>query len=192
MAVHSIDALAMLWNMKTPWTVDTITPRHWYSGKRVWGRGGWFKKDFGAMKWSGCQLEWCWRKAKSKADRTIARTHYLPFAVAVMFATTVASRGSHPAALFHTVRGPRDTGKIPTAAHCAVAGQFAEKISCIHLELDSELIVQNRELQVHPSSPVLWGAFQLIQSEDVDRILRNVRPTYCMLDPCPLWLIKAT
>ncbi|XP_066477595.1 galactose-3-O-sulfotransferase 2 [Tiliqua scincoides] len=41
-------------------------------------------------------------------------------------------------------------------------------------------------------TPLSWtDHFLLVQPEDVDRLLWSVRPSACLLDPCPAWLIRA-
>ncbi|KAF7247075.1 putative RNA-directed DNA polymerase from transposon BS [Varanus komodoensis] len=40
-----------------------------------------------------------------------------------------------------------------------------------------------------PSGPKLMDEFQLLRPDDVDKALGRVRPTTCLLDPCPSWLI---
>lgn len=61
---------------------------------------------------------------------------------------------------------------------------FASKINCIHLELDSELVMQNWTEQRCPSGLILLEVFHFVQSEDMNRILGKVRQN------CPLGLIK--
>ncbi|KAF7246415.1 Serine/threonine-protein kinase RIO3 [Varanus komodoensis] len=47
-----------------------------------------------------------------------------------------------------------------------------------------------RETPMPPSGPELLDEFQLLRPDDVDKVLGRVRPTTCLLDPCPSWLIK--
>lgn len=37
----------------------------------------------------------------------------------------------------------------------------------------------------------LWDAFQFIKSKDMDKILAEVRPTFCTFNPCPSGLVKS-
>uniref|UniRef100_A0A803THP9 ribonuclease H n=1 Tax=Anolis carolinensis TaxID=28377 RepID=A0A803THP9_ANOCA len=41
-----------------------------------------------------------------------------------------------------------------------------------------------------PACPVLLDSFQLVELEDMDKILGEARPTTCILDPCPSWLVR--
>ncbi|KAF7253873.1 putative RNA-directed DNA polymerase from transposon BS [Varanus komodoensis] len=41
-----------------------------------------------------------------------------------------------------------------------------------------------------PSNPQLIDEFQLLRPDDVDKVLGQVHPTTCLLDPCPSWLLK--
>lgn len=58
--------------------------------------------------------------------------------------------------------------------------------------LDSRLplSMQCEDVQGHLACPDPWTSFQLIQAEDVDRILGGVRPVSCVLDLSPSWLIQ--
>lgn len=67
--------------------------------------------------------------------------------------------------------------------HCQETEENPSLVGCV--------FVQSRTLdslcRTRKCSAFLWDASQLIQPENVDRILGKVRPTYCMLAFCPLW-----
>ncbi|CAI7935045.1 Hypothetical predicted protein [Podarcis lilfordi] len=67
---------------------------------------------------------------------------------------------------------------------------FADQVSLIPEEVDST-VEAGRESAKVLSSQVVWDQFQSVTPEDVDRLLGRVKPTTCLLDPCPSWLIKA-
>ncbi|KAF7247841.1 CUB and sushi domain-containing protein 1, partial [Varanus komodoensis] len=80
----------------------------------------------------------------------------------------------------------------PSKARCDdFAEHFREKIAQIRHELDSTIDSEVlRETPTLPSGPELLDEFQLLRPDDVDKVLGRVRPTTCLLDPCPSWLIK--
>lgn len=47
------------------------------------------------------------------------------------------------------------------------------------------------DVPISSVSPDLWNSFQLVEPEGVDKILWHVRPSACLLVPCPTWLIKS-
>ncbi|KAF7253476.1 RNA-directed DNA polymerase from mobile element jockey [Varanus komodoensis] len=68
---------------------------------------------------------------------------------------------------------------------------FREIIDQIRHELDSTIESDSTgEVTMMPSSPQLMDEFQLLLPDDVDKVLGQVHPTTCLLDPCPSWLIK--
>ncbi|KAF7246241.1 RNA-directed DNA polymerase from mobile element jockey [Varanus komodoensis] len=77
-------------------------------------------------------------------------------------------------------------------AHCDdFAKNFREKIAQIRHELDSTSDSEvSGEIPMPPPGPKLMDEFQLLQPDDVDKVLGRVRPTTCLLDPCPSWLIN--
>ncbi|KAF7239025.1 Heparan-alpha-glucosaminide N-acetyltransferase [Varanus komodoensis] len=49
-----------------------------------------------------------------------------------------------------------------------------------------ELFIQEEEYNL------IMDEFQFLRPDDVDKVLGRVRPTTCLLDPCPSWLINNT
>ncbi|KAF7241559.1 RNA-directed DNA polymerase from mobile element jockey [Varanus komodoensis] len=147
----------------------------------------------------GRRLERRWRKSRDESDRT----HYRAYAVAVRaakkrhFSASIASSQCRPAELFRVVQGlvhpgPKEELIPPSKARCDdFAEHFREKIAQIRHELDSTIDSEVlRETPTLPSGPELLDEFQLLRPDDVDKVLGRVRPTTCLLDPCPSWLIK--
>ncbi|KAF7246310.1 Tyrosine-protein kinase Yes, partial [Varanus komodoensis] len=102
-----------------------------------------------------------------------------------------------PAELLRVVQGlihpgPKKDLVPPSKACCDdFARHFREKIAQICHELDSTVEPDStEEMPMTPSSPQLMDEFQLLQPDDVDKVLGQVRPTTCLLDPCPSWLLK--
>lgn len=91
---------------------------------------------------------------------------------------------SYPATLFHIVRAllhlhPPERDGIPCMACCDVfARDFTAKIDCTCSGLGFGLIMQNWEVHGHPSGPILWDVFQIVQSEVVDGIFGKVWLTF--------------
>ncbi|KAF7239030.1 Potassium voltage-gated channel subfamily H member 6 [Varanus komodoensis] len=52
-------------------------------------------------------------------------------------------------------------------------------------------IESSGEVPMLPSGPKLMDEFQLLRPADVDKVLGQVCPTTCLVEPCPSWLIKA-
>ncbi|KAF7249458.1 RNA-directed DNA polymerase from mobile element jockey [Varanus komodoensis] len=88
--------------------------------------------------------------------------------------------------------GPKEDPMPPSKARCDdFARHFREKIAQIRHELDSTNESEvSGETPMLPSGPKLLEEFQLLRPDDVDKVLGQVRPTTCLLDPCPSWLIN--
>ncbi|KAF7243767.1 Serine/threonine-protein phosphatase 6 regulatory ankyrin repeat subunit B [Varanus komodoensis] len=88
--------------------------------------------------------------------------------------------------------GPKEDPVPPSKARCDdFARHFREKIAQIRQELDTTNESEvSRETPMLPSGPALLDEFQLLWPDDVDKVLGRVRPTTCLLDPCPSWLIN--
>lgn len=63
--------------------------------------------------------------------------------------------------------------------------KFADKIDHTTSDLDSGSVLDVQRLLA--CLAVLWDSVQLVQPEDIDRILGGVRPTTCLLNSCPFW-----
>ena len=87
--------------------------------------------------------------------------------------------------------GPKDIVE-PYEARCnEFTRHFHNKTFCIRQDLDSSVIAgESSEVSRAQSSPVILDEFQLVQLEDVDKVLGQVCATTSVLDPCPSWLIK--
>ncbi|KAF7246011.1 Macrophage mannose receptor 1 [Varanus komodoensis] len=69
--------------------------------------------------------------------------------------------------------------------------QIRQKIAQIRHKLDSTSESEaSGEIPMSLSGPKLMDEFQLLRPDDVDKVLGQVRPTTCLLDPCPSWLIN--
>ncbi|KAF7242038.1 putative RNA-directed DNA polymerase from transposon BS [Varanus komodoensis] len=56
--------------------------------------------------------------------------------------------------------------------------------------LDRKLnVVCGRQLPYYVFHKILLDEFQLMRPDDVDKVLGQVRPTTCLLDTCPSWLL---
>uniref|UniRef100_A0A803T6B3 Reverse transcriptase domain-containing protein n=1 Tax=Anolis carolinensis TaxID=28377 RepID=A0A803T6B3_ANOCA len=55
---------------------------------------------------------------------------------------------------------------------------------------DTILTAVSEDVTSAPACPVLLDSFQLVELEDADKILGKARPTTCILDPCPSWLVR--
>ncbi|KAF7250970.1 Interleukin-1 receptor accessory protein-like 1, partial [Varanus komodoensis] len=88
--------------------------------------------------------------------------------------------------------GPKEDPVPPSKARCDdFARHFREKIAQIRHKLDSTNESEvSGEVPMMPSGPELLDEFQLLRPDDVDKVLGRVRPTTCLLDPCPSWLIN--
>ncbi|KAF7248856.1 hypothetical protein EYD10_05421, partial [Varanus komodoensis] len=151
----------------------------------------------------GLNIERRWRKSRDESDRTHLRAHYRAYAVAVraakkrFFSASIASSQCRPAELFRVVQGlvrpgPKEDLIPPSKARCDdFARHFREKIAQIRHELDTTIDSEvSKETPTLPSGPDLLDEFQLLRPDDVDKVLERVRPTTCLLDPCPSWLIN--
>ncbi|KAF7244472.1 VWFA and cache domain-containing protein 1 [Varanus komodoensis] len=196
-----VEALVELWNGEMTRAVDTIAPKRPLPPGRV-RSSPWYTPELRAMKRVGRQLERRWRKSQDESDRTHLRAHYRAYAVAVkakkkFFSASIASSQCHPAELFQVVQGlvrlgPKEDPMPPSKARCDdFARHFREKIAQIRHELDSTNESEvSEESPMPPSGPKLLEEFQLLRPNDVDKVLGRVRPTTCLLDPCPSWLIN--
>ena len=154
------------------------------------------------MKRQGRRLERQWRKTRAESDRTRAKAHLTAYSRAVVagkrayFSASIASAENRPAGLFRVVRsllqlGPPSGGEEHTGARCdEFVKHFAEKVDQIRSDLDATLAVTS-DVPGESVYSIIWDSFQLVEPEDVDRILCSVRPASCPLDPCPAWLIRS-
>ncbi|KAF7241902.1 Non-homologous end-joining factor 1 [Varanus komodoensis] len=198
----SVEALVELWNGEMTRAVDTIAPKRPLPPGRV-RSSPWYTPELRAMKRVGRRLERRWRKSRDESDQTHLRAHYRAYAVAVkaakkkFFSASIASSQCRPAELFRVVQGlvrlgPKEDPMPPSKARCDdFARHFREKIAQIRHELDSTNESEvSEESPMPPSGPKLLEEFQLLRPNDVDKVLGRVRPTTCLLDPCPSWLIN--
>ncbi|KAF7246806.1 Chorion-specific transcription factor GCMa, partial [Varanus komodoensis] len=197
-----VEALVELWNREMTRAVDTIAPKRPLPLGRA-RSSPWYTPELRAMKQVGRRLERRWRRSRDESDRTHLRAHYRAYAVAVraakkkFFSTSIASSQCHLAELFRVVQGlvhpgPKEDPVPPSKARCDdFARHFREKIAQIRHELDTTKESEvSGETPMLPSGPALLDEFQLLRPDDVDKVLGRVRPTTCLLDPCPSWLIN--
>uniref|UniRef100_A0A8D2J9Z0 Reverse transcriptase domain-containing protein n=1 Tax=Varanus komodoensis TaxID=61221 RepID=A0A8D2J9Z0_VARKO len=197
-----VKALVELWNGEMTRAVDTIAPKRPLPPGRV-RSSPWYTPELRAMKRVGRQLERRWRKSRDESDPTHLRAHYWAYAVAVkaakkkFFSASIASSQCRPAELFRVVQGlvrpgPKEDPMPPSKARCDdFARHFRKKIAQIRHELDTTNESEvSGETPMLPSGPKLLEEFQLLRPDDVDKVLGRVRPTTCLLDPCPSWLIN--
>uniref|UniRef100_A0A8D2IPS6 Reverse transcriptase domain-containing protein n=1 Tax=Varanus komodoensis TaxID=61221 RepID=A0A8D2IPS6_VARKO len=193
-----VDALVELWNEMTR-TIDMIAPKRPLPPGKA-RSSPWYTPELRAMKQVGRHLEHRWRRSRGDSDQTHLRAHYQAYAVAVrmakkkFFSVFIASSQCCPVGLFRMVQGPGPKEDLvpPSKAHCDdFAKHFREKIAQIRHELDSAIESDSTgETPSMPLSPQLMDEFQLLQPDDVDKVLEQVHPTPCLLDPCPSWLLK--
>ncbi|KAF7242353.1 putative RNA-directed DNA polymerase from transposon BS [Varanus komodoensis] len=201
-AGNPVDALVELWNGEMTRAIHMITPKCPLPPGKARSYP-WYTPELRAMKQLGRCLERRWRRSRGDSDRTHLRAHYWAYAVAVrmakkkFFSVSIASSQCHPAELFRVVQGlihpgPKKDLVPPSKARCdAFAKHFREKIAQLRHELDSAIESDStEETPSTPLSPQLMDEFQLLRPDDVDKVLGQVRPTTCLLDPCPSWLLK--
>uniref|UniRef100_A0A670ISF5 Reverse transcriptase domain-containing protein n=1 Tax=Podarcis muralis TaxID=64176 RepID=A0A670ISF5_PODMU len=200
----SADSLVARWNAELARAIDCLALKHplRLHGART---APWFSPELRAMKQSLRRLERWWQKTHSESDRTRARAQRRAYQVAMatakraFFAASIASAENSSRKLFQVVRNlseppaPPGPGRDPKISCNAFAKFFADKVAQIQKEVDSTVGAgPGQESARVLSSPVTWDQFQSVTSEDVDRLLGQVKPTTCLLDPCPSWLIKAS
>lgn len=69
-----------------------------------------------------------------------------------------------------------------------LAGYFTDKIDRIWVDLNSGLM--RLDLDSRHSGPILWDRFELLQPGEVDRLLGEITPTTCVLDPGSASLVR--
>uniref|UniRef100_A0A670II88 Reverse transcriptase domain-containing protein n=1 Tax=Podarcis muralis TaxID=64176 RepID=A0A670II88_PODMU len=198
------DSLVARWNAELTRAIDCLAPKRplRLHGART---APWFSPELRVMKQSLRRLERRWRKTHSESDRTRVRAQRRAYQVAMatakraFFAASIASAENSSRRLFQVVRNlseppvPPGPGRDPKISCNAFAKFFADKIAQIQKEVDSTVGAgPGRESARVLSGPVTWDQFQSVTSEDVDRLLGKVKPTTCLLDPCPSWLIKVS
>uniref|UniRef100_A0A803TC32 Reverse transcriptase domain-containing protein n=1 Tax=Anolis carolinensis TaxID=28377 RepID=A0A803TC32_ANOCA len=196
-----VDALVSLWNGEMTTAIDTIAPECPLSSKRA-KPAPWFTEELAAMKRKKRELECVWRSEYNESDRTRLGSYLRAYAAAIKaarrvhLADNIASAQNRLAALFRVIRGlltPTNQGGSPdnSAARCeAFARFFADKVTLICSDFDTILTAVSEDVTSAPACPVLLDSFQLVELEDVDKILGEARPTTCILDPCPSWLVR--
>uniref|UniRef100_A0A803TQ40 Reverse transcriptase domain-containing protein n=1 Tax=Anolis carolinensis TaxID=28377 RepID=A0A803TQ40_ANOCA len=154
------------------------------------------------MKRKKRELECVWRSKQNESDQTRLCSYLRTYAAAIdaaknaFFAANIASAKNRPAELFRVVRGllnPISQDGIPdiSAARCeAFARFFADKVALIRSGFDTILTAVSGDVTRASSCPILMDSFQLVELEDVDKVLGEARATTCILDPCPSWLVR--
>uniref|UniRef100_A0A803TL80 Reverse transcriptase domain-containing protein n=1 Tax=Anolis carolinensis TaxID=28377 RepID=A0A803TL80_ANOCA len=201
LAGDSVDALVALWNKEATRAIDTIAPERPLSSTRA-KPSPWFTEELAAMKRKKRELEGVWRSEPSESNQTQLCSYLRTYAAATdaaknsFFAANIASAKNRPAELFRVVRGllyPVSQDGIPDnlAARCeAFARFFADKVALIRSGFDTILTAASEDVTRAPACPILMDSFQLVELEDVDKVLGEVRATTCILDPCPSWLVR--
>ncbi|KAF7236044.1 putative RNA-directed DNA polymerase from transposon BS [Varanus komodoensis] len=197
-----VKALVELWNGEMTRAIDTIAPKRPLLPGRAHS-SPWYTPELRAMKQAGRRLERRWRRSRDESDQTHLRAHFRAYAVAVraakkkFFSVSIASSKCRLAELFRVVQGlvrpgPKKDLVSPSKACCDdFAKHFREKIAQIRHELDSTSDSEaSGEIPMSPSGPKLMDEFQLLRPDDVDKVLGRLRPTTCLLDSCPSWLIN--
>uniref|UniRef100_A0A670JM86 Reverse transcriptase domain-containing protein n=1 Tax=Podarcis muralis TaxID=64176 RepID=A0A670JM86_PODMU len=200
----SADSLVARWNVELTRAIDCLAPKRplRLHGART---APWFSTELRAMKQLLRRLERRWRITHSESDRTQVRAQRRAYQVAIatakknFFTASIASAENSSRRLFQVVHNlaepPATSG--PSTGHTFSCNDFAkffaDKIAQIREEVDSTVGAgPGQESARVLSSQVEWDQFQSVTSEDVDRLLGRVKPTTCLLDPCPSWLIKAS
>uniref|UniRef100_A0A803TP95 Reverse transcriptase domain-containing protein n=1 Tax=Anolis carolinensis TaxID=28377 RepID=A0A803TP95_ANOCA len=201
-AGDSVDALVALWNREMTRAINTIAPERPLSSTRA-KPSPWFTEELAVMKQKkrgGIERVWC--SKPNESNRTQLGSYLKAYAAAIdaaknsFFAANIASTQNRPAELFRVVRGllyPVLWDGIPdnSAARCeAFARFFADKVALICSGFDTILTAVSEDVTSAPACPILMDLFQLVQPEDVDKVLGEVRATTCILDPCPSWLVR--
>lgn len=102
---------------------------------------------------------------------------------------------NYPAELFCVVQGilhhsSRQLDSDHTKACCnQFAIYFSNKLAQIKTGLDAGVDACSDDVPLPPACPTYIDTFQLMEPEDVDKKLGEVRPTTYVLNPCPSWLI---
>ncbi|XP_061449798.1 uncharacterized protein LOC133369018 [Rhineura floridana] len=200
-----VETLVNLWNMEMTRAADTIAPMRPLLCRAQ--LAPWFTPELRVMKQERRRLECKWRRTPDGCNFALVKVSTKLYVKAVKaakkqyFAATIQSSSNRPAELYKVIRGLLHSGPqnaiIPSTARCnEFARHFQDKIMNIRRDLDSNIVaVDPNEVSRAQSCPVLLDEFQLVQLvqlEDVDKVLGQVRATTSALDPCPSWLIKAS
>ncbi|XP_077782882.1 uncharacterized protein LOC144327417 [Podarcis muralis] len=196
----SLDDLVEDWNNRLLAAIDEIAHKRPLKPRR--NQAPWFTEELRKMKRDLRRLERVWRRTRDRASRTSYRTLMKAYETAMKaakksyFAASIASATSRLAQLFRIIRSITSLGGQPNLStnsthSCeAFASFFAEKVLLLRHDLPANLdTVTELEAPRLTSGPVL-DHFDQILPTDVDRFLQVGRPTTCLLDPCPSWLIR--
>ncbi|XP_061465819.1 uncharacterized protein LOC133376896 [Rhineura floridana] len=197
-----VETLVELWNTEMIQAVDMIAPqRPLLCRART---APWYTPELRVMKQYRRRLECRWRRTPGGCNYTLVSAYDKLYLGAVRtakkqyFAATIKSSICRPAELFRIVwgllhSGPRDMVEPSEACCNEFARHFQDKIFSIRQDLDSSVIAgESNEVSRAQPCPDFLDEFQLVQLEDVDKVLGQVCATISMLDPCPYWLIKAS
>lgn len=115
-----------------------------------------------------------------------------PLSAYAMALVAAAAEKSQSVELFQVVTGLSRLGQLNDGDEHLVTlcNQFALYFAPIYSNLGSAIEVHNLYVQVCLTME-LWDTFQSVQPEDVDKILGEVRPTTCTLDPYPFLADKS-
>ncbi|XP_061450026.1 uncharacterized protein LOC133369124 [Rhineura floridana] len=197
-----VEAMVDLWNAEMTRAIDMIAPACPLRCRTQ--TAPWYTPELRVMKQERRRLECRWRRTPDGCSHSLVSASTKLYVKAVRaakksyFAATIRSSLCRPAELFRVVRGllhsgPPDTKETSEARCNEFAEHFQDKIACIRRDLDSDVMtVESIEVSRARSCPSLLDEFQLVQLEEVDKVLGMLRAIMSALDPCPSWLVKAS
>ncbi|XP_064421669.1 uncharacterized protein LOC135359587 [Latimeria chalumnae] len=198
-----VDSLVDSYNSILSTNIDLLAPlrtRQECSPRRP----PWFNDDLKQMKASGRRLERRWRVSGLLVDRSKFRLWLNVYqksiwnAKSAFFASLIDSEKYRPTALFRVVKQLLN----PSCLHpidifgsqsCdSFLAYFSNKVDLIRADITSYHFnirddILGRDLS---NRAILWDEFSLVSYAQVEQVLRGLRPTTCVFDPCPTWLIK--
>ncbi|XP_061469795.1 uncharacterized protein LOC133379152 [Rhineura floridana] len=193
-----VETLVKEWNVGIIRALDRVAPKRPLPLNRT-QLAPWYTPRLRSLRQEVRRLERRWRKSRSEDVRTQVRAAVAAYQVAIkvgkkaFFAASIASAECCPRRLFQVV--PSLVGPVAqepleqSKASCdLLAKHFADKIE--HLRSSIPCAVDTvDEPELASCMPVNWDRFRLLPSEEVDKVLSSVKPTTCLTDPCPSWLL---
>lgn len=129
--------------------------------------------------------------ANSGDSKLLRQTHSL-VPKKNFYATSTASASCHLRTIWSltSLAQGKPNYKELAIGHEASASYFADKVASLHWDF-SPTIDTVKKLEVPcPSSGLVLDYFSQVSQKN-NKILTAMRPTMCLLVPCPSWLVKA-
>ncbi|XP_064421347.1 uncharacterized protein LOC135359563 [Latimeria chalumnae] len=198
-----VDLLVDSYNSILSTNIDLLAPLHTWQ-ECPSRKPPWFNSDLKRMKASGRRLEHRWRVSGLLEDRSRFRLWLSSYQKSIrntksaFFASLIDSEKYRPTALFRVVDQLLNPSCLHPSDTCgsqscdSFLDYFSKKVDLIRSDISSNHCIIgdkniSRDLSNHA---ILWNRFSSVSNASIEQVLCGLRPTTCIFDPCPSWLIR--